>query len=99
MELCAALEVGGVTPSLAMVRAAVAGPLPVHVLIRPRGGDFVYSEAEKALIAADIVDIVAAGAAGIVIGAGDRSALDLAVLRSWGDLARRGADARGVPSV
>ncbi len=49
IELCERLDVGGVTPSRALVRQALAeSPLPVNVLIRPREGDFVYSPAEAA---------------------------------------------------
>ncbi|MDE6575414.1 MAG: copper homeostasis protein CutC, partial [Muribaculaceae bacterium] len=46
VELCTGLEEGGTTPSPALVEAAVATGMPVHVLIRPRGGDFVYSALE-----------------------------------------------------
>ncbi|MGH3406142.1 MAG: copper homeostasis protein CutC, partial [Streptosporangiaceae bacterium] len=71
IELCADLSVGGVTPSPAAVTAAVAaaGSRPVHVLIRPRAGDFAYSEAELAVMVASIGAARRAGAAGLVIGA------------------------------
>ena len=55
IELCSCLEVGGVTPSegliretlLALAEDASPGPaIPVNVLVRPRGGDFVFSEDE-----------------------------------------------------
>jgi copper homeostasis protein len=49
IELCADLAVGGITPDPELTAWAVreaAGRLAVHVLIRPRGGDFSYSEAE-----------------------------------------------------
>lgn len=72
VELCADLAVGGVTPSIGLVEWAVftaAGRLGVHVLIRPRGGDFVYSAAEVEVMLRDIAAAKAAGAAGIVIGA------------------------------
>ena len=55
LELCAALDLGGLTPSLGAyleVRAAVR--LPVCVMIRPRGGDFVYSDAEVRVMARDV---------------------------------------------
>ena len=71
VELCAALIEGGITPSIGMVRqavAAAAGRLKVHVIIRPRGGDFLYDEAEFAAMADDIDAVKAAGAAGVVIG-------------------------------
>lgn len=55
VELCASLVEGGLTPSLATVRAAVkAARIPVHVIVRPRGGDFLYSEAEFATMLEDI---------------------------------------------
>ncbi len=71
IELCADLSVGGVTPSPAAITAAVAaaGSRPVHVLIRPRAGDFAYSEAELGAMMASIGAARRAGAAGLVIGA------------------------------
>lgn len=69
VELCSALEVGGVTPSAGLTLAAVEVGLPVHVLVRCRPGDFVYSDDEIAVMADDVAAAVAAGAAGVVIGA------------------------------
>jgi copper homeostasis protein len=71
VELCASLIEGGLTPSIGMVRRAVAvaeGRLKVHVIIRPRGGDFLYNGDELAAMGEDIAAVKAAGAAGIVIG-------------------------------
>ncbi|MGB0367548.1 MAG: copper homeostasis protein CutC, partial [Flavobacteriaceae bacterium] len=46
IELCIELACGGLTPSLAMVEQALAiSAIPIHVLVRPRSGHFVYSEA------------------------------------------------------
>ena len=47
IELCAALEVGGVTPSAGVIAEAckVEG-LTLNVIIRPRGGDFLYNRYE-----------------------------------------------------
>ena len=56
IELCSALSVGGLTPSLGLlreVRAHYPG-LRIHVLIRPREGDFVYSEEELSVMERDI---------------------------------------------
>ncbi|RWG12344.1 MAG: copper homeostasis protein CutC, partial [Mesorhizobium sp.] len=47
VELCASLVEGGITPSLGTVRVALErATIPFHVIVRPRGGDFLYSEAE-----------------------------------------------------
>ena len=70
IELCAALELGGITPSwaqIALVRERV--PIPLHVLIRPRAGDFVYDDDEIAVMSADVAHCAAAGCDGVVIGA------------------------------
>ncbi len=69
LELAAALELGGLTPSpgfVAAVRAQVA--LPLYVLLRPRAGDFLYSAAELDIMRRDLETARQAGAAGIVIG-------------------------------
>ena len=59
VELCAALDVGGTTPSLGFVlhAAAEAGPLGLQVLLRPRGGDFVLDEDETAVVLADVAAV------------------------------------------
>ncbi len=70
IELCSALDGGGVTPSRSLIRAAVAGSsIPVHVLLRPRNGNFVYSGEEHAVMCGDLEDAFEAGAAGVVAGA------------------------------
>jgi copper homeostasis protein len=69
VELCDNLAVGGTTPSAgAIVETCRRLSIPVHVLIRPRGGDFVYSEAELAVMRHDIQVAKASGAAGVVLG-------------------------------
>lgn len=69
VELCASLIEGGTTPSLGMIRRArrVEG-IGLHVIIRPRGGDFLYSPEEIEVMEADIDAAKAAGADGIVFG-------------------------------
>lgn len=69
LELCSALELGGLTPSAALIDHAVATGLPVHVLIRPRAGGFVLDNGEADLILADISQALSRGAAGVVVGA------------------------------
>ena len=70
IELCSALEIGGITPSAGLMEEvrAVEG-LKMHVLIRPRGGDFLYDKEEVACMIHDIHLAKRYGADGIVIGA------------------------------
>ncbi len=68
IELCGPGD-GGLTPSVADMRETLATVhLPVHVMVRPREGDFVYTDAEFALMRASVLDAKAAGAHGIVFG-------------------------------
>ncbi|MEU5821000.1 copper homeostasis protein CutC [Streptomyces sp. NPDC047803] len=69
VELCTALELGGLTPSAGLVEAVAAEGLPVQVLVRCRPGDFVHDAEELALMAAEVRSVIASGAAGVVIGA------------------------------
>jgi copper homeostasis protein len=69
VELCSALVAGGLTPSHALIAAAVEQTgLPVHVLVRPRTGGFVYSSEEFRIIQRDIEHAQNLGAKGCVIG-------------------------------
>jgi copper homeostasis protein len=94
VELCAALELGGLTPSPgALARCLeVEGALPVHVLVRPRPGGFVYDADELRTSLRDAEAAAAAGAAGVVVGAlrddGGRLALDGAFLAEAAQRAR-----------
>jgi copper homeostasis protein len=70
VELSAALDLGGLTPSVGLfeeVRASTR--LPVVVMIRPRPGDFVYSDDEFRIMARDIEVYRPAAPAGFVFGA------------------------------
>jgi copper homeostasis protein len=74
LELCADLDAGGTTPSRGLVATVLArAKVPVVVMIRPRGGDFVYSLAELARMRDDVVHAADAGAAGVVFGVLDSS--------------------------
>lgn len=72
VELTQALALGGLTPSQATVeltREAAGDDGPeVHAIVRPRAGDFQYSDDEIALMARDVRHLLAAGAQGVVIG-------------------------------
>jgi copper homeostasis protein len=69
VELCADLLEGGITPSRGMIRQArtIEG-LGLHVIIRPRGGDFLFDDDEFAIQRADIEAAKAERADGVVIG-------------------------------
>jgi copper homeostasis protein len=70
LELCANLNLGGTTPPAGLLRLVRAQlRLPIHVLIRPRAGNFVYTPAEQETILAEIEWAASAGADGIVCGA------------------------------
>lgn len=109
LELCQALDVGGLTPSLAVLEGVLAAvdPGAVNVLVRPRGGGFVYSPEEVALVTADIRACVERGAGGVVIGAlTTAGGLDTETLRRWRDAAgpatlvfHRAVDAAADPSA
>lgn len=69
VELCASPAEGGVTPSLATIEqvAQIEG-LDLSVMIRPRGGDFLYSDEEFYTMLRDIHYARIAGATGVVFG-------------------------------
>ena len=69
IELCDRLDVGGTTPSAALIRAVVeAVSIPVYAIVRPRGGDFVYTRVELDAMKRDAAAMKALGVAGIVVG-------------------------------
>lgn len=90
IELCSALEIGGLTPSAGMLRAASNSPVPVVAMIRPRGGDFCFDEIEARLMLQEIDAVAAAGLQGVVLGASLQDGrLDMAMLER---LVRRAAN-------
>ncbi|HKZ09498.1 MAG TPA: copper homeostasis protein CutC [Rhodanobacteraceae bacterium] len=69
VELCSALEVGGLTPSHAAIAITCERlRIPVHVLIRPRAGDFVFNDLECEVMQRDIETCKTLGCAGAVLG-------------------------------
>lgn len=69
VELCDDLVEGGTTPSAGMIElCSERVGIPVFVIIRPRGGDFLYSDAEFEVMRRDVGRAAALGAGGIVLG-------------------------------
>ena len=69
IELCSALEVGGLTPSPGMAQMCSSLPkIEVHAMIRPRGGKFVYTAKELDIICLDIESLSELGIKGVVFG-------------------------------
>lgn len=104
IELCDNLAVGGTTPSFGVIEAAVSYAhehgARVMCMVRPRGGDFVYSAREVEMMEADARIALALGADGIVLGRlapdadGDLD-LDVAALERVCSIAREAAEERG----
>jgi copper homeostasis protein len=69
VELCSALFLGGLTPSIGTIQEAqLRLKIPVMVMVRPRGGGFCYTDAEMATMERDATAAVENGADGIVFG-------------------------------
>jgi copper homeostasis protein len=69
VELCGALTEGGLTPSLGLIRAVRSRiGIGVHVMIRPRAGDFLYSKDDFAVMRDDIAHVAQCGVEGVVLG-------------------------------
>jgi len=69
IELCSELSIGGITPSLGLLKKVMHNlSIPVQVLIRPRSGDFLYSNAEFDIMKENILQCKELGCAGIVSG-------------------------------
>jgi copper homeostasis protein len=69
IELCSALSEGGITPSVGLIRAVrVAAGIQLFVIVRPRGGNFIYSDRELEVMRADILEAKTLGVDGVVFG-------------------------------
>lgn len=90
VELCASLLEGGLTPSLGTVKAALAvAQIPFFVMVRPRGGDFLYSELEYRTMLEDVAAFRALGVPGVVFGClTSDGRIDVARMRALTDAAR-----------
>ncbi|SMY06660.1 copper homeostasis protein CutC [Flavimaricola marinus] len=80
VELCSALDIGGLTPSPGLMALAGQAGVPAHAMIRPRSGDFCYDDGDVAQMLADIEAARRAGLAGVVVGATGNGGLDTRLL-------------------
>ncbi len=67
VELCSALSIGGLTPSLGLIEKC-AEYIDVHAMLRPREGNFIYSQDEVESMVQDIDHMAQSGAKGVVFG-------------------------------
>jgi copper homeostasis protein len=73
LELCSALELGGLTPSIGLVERAIEiSSKPLIVMLRPRAGGFCYDRHEFAAMLADAERFLDLGASGVAFGVLDR---------------------------
>lgn len=93
IELCIELVSGGLTPSLAMVEQSLrVSEIPIHVLVRPRSGHFVYSQEELAEMEKTIKHLLDLGVAGVVTGALSKDGnLPLVALKRFRSIMSKGA--------
>ncbi|MDK4731582.1 copper homeostasis protein CutC [Rhizobium sp. CNPSo 3490] len=82
IELCSALELGGLTPLPSLMRIAARAPVPIYAMIRPHAGPFIFDSVDEEAMMLDIEAVRAAGLAGVVIGANrPDGTLDLPLIR------------------
>ena len=89
IELCGRLDLGGITPPREMIISSVKQlSIPTKIMIRPRGGNFIYSDPEVELMISDIIFCKKNGIGEIVLGAlTDKGEVDLPLIRSLSSLA------------
>jgi len=68
IELCDQMEVGGTTPSIEMVKFASKFNIPKYIMIRPRGGNFIYSDEEFEIMKKSILEFKNQNINGFVFG-------------------------------
>lgn len=90
VELCGALQEGGVTPSAGLIAAARKKvSIALHVMIRPRAGDFYYNADDFSVMSRDVLMAKQLGADGVVFGILDLDGkVDIPRTRQLVDLAR-----------
>lgn len=90
IELCENLAVGGTTPTVGTLKVCRRYlTIPIFVMIRPRGGNFTYTDDEKEVMREDLIRLKEAGADGLVLGMlTPEKRVDLETLYSFLELAR-----------
>lgn len=69
IELCSSLALGGLTPNAGLMQlAARYASIPVYAMIRPRQGDFLFTDQDKEIMLADVHAAKQAGLQGVVVG-------------------------------
>ncbi len=69
IELCGGFLEGGTTPSIGLIKRTLESVnIPVYVMIRPRGGDFIYDDTEFQVMKEDIIEIKKLNPGGFVFG-------------------------------
>lgn len=82
IELCSALGLGGLTPSVGLMAYAAKKSVPIYAMIRPRDGNFCFNPCEKEVMLSEITAVHAAGLAGVVLGAScEDGSLDISLLQ------------------
>ena len=91
IELCADRTAGGTTPSYGLIEHILTSiPIDVAVMIRPRGGDFVYCDEELAVMQRDIAMAGRLGVEGVVFGVLDEKGfLDVPKMQALVDTAKQ----------
>jgi copper homeostasis protein len=91
LELCDRLDVGGTTPSAAVIDAVRANVgLPIMAMVRPRGGSFVHTAAELDLMRRDLDMVLSKNVAGVVLGILDEN--NRVDTKSTAEFVRRAGD-------
>lgn len=90
LEVCSSLAEGGLTPSTGLLRVITDNvAIPAFAMVRPRGGDFIYTKLEQEVMAKDVVTLLESGARGLVFGCLTKEGdLDCPALKTLISLAR-----------